>query len=128
MAVNSIPWQEIRREYLDGATYQELGDKYGIAPSTVGRRRHKEGWGNRDDGSEMLRRCAAMVRRLSEAVEEAMENHTEPWAIKELKDLSALTREVLGLQKLVEEASAEENCAAEELRIVLEGPLEEWGG
>ena len=42
MAMNPIPWQEIRREYLDGATYQELGEKYGIAPSTIGRRRHKE--------------------------------------------------------------------------------------
>ena len=67
MAMNPIPWQEIRREYLDGATYQELGEKYGIAPSTIGRRRHKEGWGGRDDGSVMLRRCAAMVVTLAMA-------------------------------------------------------------
>ena len=122
-------WAKIRREYLGGATYQELGDKYGIAPSTIGRRRHKEGWGGRDDGSAMLRRCAAMVERLSEAVEETLENHTEPWAIKELKDLSALMREVIGLHKLVSQAPEDSDDELDgQLRIVLEGPLEDWGG
>ena len=122
-------WAKIRREYLGGATYQELGDKYGIAPSTIGRRRHKEGWGGRDDGSVMLRRCAAMVERLSEAVEETLENHTEPWAIKELKDLSALMREVIGLHKLVSQAPEDSDDELDgQLRIVLEGPLEDWGG
>lgn len=130
MAMNPIPWQEIRREYLDGATYQELGEKYGIAPSTIGRRRHKEHWGCRGGGDELQRRCLAMVRRLAAAVEETMDSQTEPWAVKELKDLSALTKDVVGLQKLVMdlEPAEEEDEAPETVRVVLEGPLEDWGG
>lgn len=124
MAVNAVPWAELRRAYQQGATYEELAQQYGISASTVGRRCRAESWGKRG-GGEDGQRAVRIVEQLWESVGEAMDNHTEPWGIKELKELTSLTRELLTLQSLVE---PEQEEVSDTLRVVLEGEIEKWSG
>ena len=121
MAIREIPWQELRRAYQKGATYEELGQRYGISASTVGRRSRKENWGGRGGGTADEKRMAQRVRQLWNSVGEAMDNHAEPWGVKELKDLTALTRELMALQNMVEPQQEQR-----EVRVVLEEELEQW--
>jgi uncharacterized protein YjcR len=37
-------WQAIRSLYLDGATYKELGEKFGVKEGTIKARASREGW------------------------------------------------------------------------------------
>ena len=119
MALN-VPWEQVRRDYEQGASCRTLSERYGVSVSTVSRRARAEEWGK--DNS--ARRCfAAVTRQLMGAVEETLTDRSAPVSVRELKDLTALVRELLTLQELAEGERQED----EGLRVVLEGEAESWG-
>ena len=69
-------------------------------------------------------RAAQLVDRLWVSVGEAMDSRTEPWGVKELKELTGLTKELLALQTMVEPAAVEEEGC---IRVVLPEEAEAWG-
>ena len=121
--VTDIPWQQMRRDYEKGTTYRQLAERYGVSSSTIGRRCRAEGWTR--SGDRRLERCVEQVSlRLMEAVEELLGGE-ETLNTRELKDLTALTRELEALRQTVRQQQADHG--GEGVRVVLEGPLEEWG-
>ena len=120
MAVN-VPWEQMRREYEEeNATYRVLAERYGVSASTISRRARAEAWGK---GSSADRCLAAVTRQLIGAVEETLTDRSAPVSVRELKDLTALVRELLTLQELAEGPQEQD----EGLHVVLEGEAEKWG-
>lgn len=120
MALN-LPWEQLRQEYeREGLTYQELAQRYGVSTSTVSRRARADGWGRRG-GSR--RRIEEVSGQLLAVVEEALAGRSDPLSVRELKDLTALLREMLALRELAQK----EKGGEETVHVVLEGPLEDWG-
>jgi len=121
--VTDIPWQQMRRDYEKGATYRQLAERYGVSSSTIGRRCRLENWTR--GGDRRLERCVEQVSlRLLEAVEELLGGE-EALNTRELKDLTALTRDLEALRQTVRQQQSDHG--GEGVRVVLEGPLEEWG-
>ena len=120
MAV-SVPWEQLRWEYeQENATYQVLAERYGVSVSTISRRARAEEWSRRSSTDRCL---AAVTRQLMGAVEETLTDRSAPVSVRELKDLTALVRELLTLQELAEGPKEQD----EGLRVVLEGEAESWG-
>lgn len=119
MALN-VPWEQVRRDYEQGATCQLLAERYGVSTSTVSRRAKAEEWSRQNSTERCL---AAVTRQLMGAVEETLTDRSAPVSVRELKDLTALVRELLTLQELADGEQAQ----AETLRVVLEGEAEQWG-
>ena len=120
MALN-VPWEQVRRDYeQEGATDQVLSERYGVSTSTISRRARAEAWDRNNSAGRCL---AAVTRQLMGAVEETLTDRSAPVSVRELKDLTALVRELLTLQELAEGPQAQD----ESLRVVLEGEAESWG-
>ena len=73
---------------------------------------------------EVKQRAAQMVDRLWDSMGETMDSRTEPWAVKELKELTAVTRELLALQSALDPTGQREDG---QIRIVLPEEAERWG-
>lgn len=114
MVKREIPWEELRQLWLQGASYQQLGRKYGISKATVGRRARQENWRSEGLGRVQLQKLAAQLRR---RVEQQLQEET---GTKELRELSAMLRELLALQREMEKQQPEA------VRVLLEGETEEW--
>ena len=69
-------------------------------------------------------RAVAMVDRLWDSVGAAMDSRTEPWGVKELKELTGITKELMALQSLLEGGAPREEA---QIRIVLPEEAERWG-
>lgn len=114
MVKQEIPWEELRKLWLQGATYRQLGRQYGISEATVGRRARRENWRGESPGRKQLMKLAAQLRQ---RVEQQMQEET---GTKELRELSAMLRELLALQREMEKQQPEA------VRVLLEGETEEW--
>ena len=131
MAVNPTPWQEIRKAYCGGISYRALEAQYGIPKSTLYRRAVAEGW-KRDEPpkpkpkskpSGPAQRCLeAVTEQLLQAAEETLGSRSEPVSTKELKELTALVRELVSLRQLVESQTPQDNC----VHVVLDDELRSW--
>lgn len=67
-------------------------------------------------------RMTRLMDRLWDAVGATMDSRTEPWGVKELKELTAVTRELMALRSLTEGGAD-----SEQVRIVLPEEAERWG-
>lgn len=78
-----IPWKEIREEYVaHGGSYRELGTKYGIPFTQIGRRGRQENW------TEL--RAAADYKAMTETVLRASKARARA-NLEALKNLNLLT-------------------------------------
>jgi len=125
---NDIPWQEVRARYERGeGSYRTLAEEYGVARSTMERRALVENWGGRrrTDSADRARECLySAARQLLQCVEELLMRPQQPPAAREIREMTAVLRELMQFRQSLEE----ESCGGEapELRVVLEGEIESW--
>ena len=92
-----IPWEELQRLNAQGWSYRRLAEKYGVSSSAIGRRAVLEG--DVETGSVMsgqVRNLAARLRRQAER------RLAEDLDTREIKELTAVLRELMNLQQTLE--------------------------
>ena len=110
----------IRRRYEAGeGTYRELAAEHGVALSTLARYGKAQGWQRPRHRRESRSVLDGARQQLIRAVEEAMDRPEV--SCRELKELSALLRELLALDQAL---TPQEDSSAVE--VVLQGETEEW--
>ena len=118
-----IPWGEIREKYEAGGwSYTALGKEYGLSPSAVSKRARREQWkgaGQRTREDPVSRCLTAAARQLSSSVNETVQEGEV--SVKELKDLTAMLRELVNLQEVLSQRQD-----GEEVRVVMEDDAEAW--
>ena len=107
MEVKTVNWAAIRCERELGATFRALAEKHGLSVATLYRRARMEGWGERN----------------SRAMLETLEDENVTLTIRDMKDLAALTRELLALE---DAAHKSDETGAPEVRLVLADEVERW--
>lgn len=126
---DKIPWTEIRREYERGGTsYAGLGRRYGLSAYTIGNHARQENWQGRSreekKKASVENWMTAAVRQLRRSIEKSAKDG-EGVSVKEMKELTAMLRELLNLeQTLSDRESTEEN----RLRIVMDEAAERYSG
>ncbi len=124
----TIPWAEIREKYeAGGESYAALGRRYGVSGATVGSRARKEHWkgrrtGKRSEKSAMEDCLSSAAQQLRYSIEETMKSG-ENVSVKELKELTAMLRELMNLEETVSEHERE---GVGQLRIVMEEPADTY--
>lgn len=112
-----IPWAEIREKYEAGeGSYAALGRRYGVSETTVGNRARRENWRGRRTGGTIDACLLSAAQQLRRSVEETVQGG-ENASVKELKELTAMLRELMNLEQAVAE---HEKAGEEQLRIVME--------
>ena len=93
-----IPWEELQRLNAQGWSYRRLAEKYGVSSSAIGRRAVLEGWHGTNDqrANARLRNLAARLRRQAE------QRLAEDLDTREIKELTAVLRELMNLQQTLE--------------------------
>ena len=86
-----IPWEELQRLNAQGWSYRRLAEKYGVSSSAIGRRAVLEGWHGTND-----QRANARLRRQAE------QRLAEDLDTREIKELTAVLRELMNLQQTLE--------------------------
>lgn len=114
MVKREIPWEEMQLLWQQGTTYQQLAQRYGVSTSTIGKRARREDWRSGKQVREQLKNMTLCLRR---QVEQRMQ---EELGTRELRELSAVLRELMNLQRELEERQPES------VRVLLEGETEEW--
>jgi transcriptional regulator with XRE-family HTH domain len=98
-----IPWEELQRLNAQGWSYRRLAEKYGVSSSAIGRRAVLEGWHGTNDqrANARLRNLAARLRRQAEQrlAEARTVSRITP---REIKELTAVLRELMNLQQTLE--------------------------
>ena len=87
-----IPWEELQRLNAQGWSYRRLAEKYGVSSSAIGRQAVLESWHGTNDqrANARLRNLAARLRR------------QEDLDTREIKELTAVLRELMNLQQTLE--------------------------
>lgn len=116
MKRKEVPWDEVWQLRRQGASYRELAERYGVSVSTIGRQARADCW-NRPGFAPMNIRMREVAARLQTQVEQRMQEELDT---RELKELSAVLRELLRLQQELQ------GSQEELVRVVLEGETEEW--
>lgn len=93
-----IPWEDLQRLNAQGWSYRRLAEKYGVSSSAIGRRAVLEGWHGTNDqrANARLRNLAARLRRQAER------RLAEDLDTREIKELTAVLRELMNLQQTLE--------------------------
>lgn len=127
MALTTKDWQRIRQRYERGATYEELAREFGVSVSTIGRHRKAEGWEERGAarGKLMPGQCVEeLAQEMMRAARAALAEGEGRTGVREMRDLVALVREVLTLQRMAREE--QDTDREERVRVVLERDVEDW--
>ena len=113
-----IPWEELQRLNAQGWSYRRLAEKYGVSSSAIGRRAVLEGWHGTNDqrANARLRNLAARLRRQAER------RLAEDLDTREIKELTAVLRELMNLQQTLEG----QQPGGSPLRVVLQEETEDW--
>ena len=90
--------EELQRLNAQGWSYRRLAEKYGVSSSAIGRRAVLEGWHGTNDqrANARLRNLAARLRRQAE------QRLAEDLDTREIKELTAVLRELMNLQQTLE--------------------------
>ena len=93
-----IPWEELQRLNAQGWSYRRLAEKYGVSSSAIGRQAVLESWHGTNDqrANARLRNLAARLRRQAER------RLAEDLDTREIKELTAVLRELMNLQQTLE--------------------------
>ena len=113
-----IPWEELQRLNAQGWSYRRLAEKYGVSSSAIGRRAVLDSWHGTDAqrANARLRNLAARLRRQAER------RLAEDLDTREIKELTAVLRELMNLQQTLEG----QQPGGSPLRVVLEEETEDW--
>ena len=126
MALTTRDWQRLRQQYERGATYEELAGEYGVSVATISRHRRQENWAARgaQRGRPVNGRCVEELTEQMLRLARGMLDGDSGAGVKEMRDLTALLRELLALQRMAREEQETDsgNC----VRLVLEQQLEDW--
>lgn len=127
MALRTLDWRRIRQRYERGETYEELSRAFGVSVATIGRHRKAEGWEERGAarGKLMAGQCVEeLAREMLRAARTALAESEGGASVREMRDLVALVRELLALQRMARE---EQDAGREErVRVVLDREVEDW--
>ena len=126
-----IPWEELQRLNAQGWSYRRLAEKYGVSSSAIGRRAVLEGWHGTNDqrANARLRNLAARLRRQGKAPTradpaaraQAERRLAEDLDTREIKELTALLRELMNLQH-----SLDQSRPGGVVRVELAEETEDW--
>ena len=124
---DKIPWTEIRKEYERGGTsYAGLGRRYGVSAGTVGKHARRENWQGRSRAEKkqlsVENWMTTAAQQLRRSIEESVKDG-EGFSVKELKEQTAMLRELINLeQTLSDHQDAEEN----RLRIIMDDAADRY--
>lgn len=95
---DDVPWAEVQKLNAQGWSYRQLAEKFGVSSSAIGRRAVLEGWHGTNDqrANARLRNLAARLRRQAER------RLAEDLDTREIKELTAVLRELMNLQQTLE--------------------------
>ena len=121
--MKNIPWEEIRKRYEnEKVSYQQLGEAYGISYKTVGEHARKEKWTKGKQIPNAADVClSSAARQLARRLESA-ENGGEV-DMGEIKELTAVLRDLMKVKELIEKTDAEETTC---VRVELSEEVEAW--
>lgn len=130
MEKQEYPWEEIQAKYEGGGwTYAALGRAYGLTAARIGQKARQEGWKRPSGGGKPKKPMAACLavaaRQLSLAVAETVRQGGEDGSVsvKELKELTAMLRELVNLQQTLE---SKEKDSAKCIHIVMDEDAALW--
>lgn len=130
MEKKKYPWEEIREKYENGGwTYAALGRAYGLSAAKIGQKARQEEWKGASGGGQRKKSMAACLsaaaRQLSQAVTDTVRQGGEEGSVsvKELKELTAMLRELVNLQQTLE---SKEKDGTQCIRIVMDEDAELW--
>lgn len=120
--MKNIPWEEIRKQYeSEKVSFQQLGELYGISRKTVGAHAKKENW---TQGKQIPRAADACLssaaRQLARRLESA--ENGEEVDMGEIKDLTAVLRELVKVKESMEKDRGGESC----VRVEMSKEVEAW--
>ena len=119
MRREDIPWEELQKLNAQGWSYRRLAEKYGVSSSAIGRRAVLEGWHGTDAqrANARLRNLAARLRRQAER------RLAEDLDTREIKELTALLRELMNLQHSLDQSQPGGGSV---VRVELAEETEDW--
>lgn len=127
MALKTRDWMQIRQRYERGETYEQLAGEYGVSASAICRHSRAEGWGRRGSarGIPVAGRCVEeLTQQMLHVAQAALCRDDGTANVKEMRELAALVRELLTLQRMAREG--EETPQQECVRLVLDRQVEDW--
>ena len=106
----NVPWEEILRRRKEGETARALAEEFGVSVESVykrGQRERLEQRGSLQQARKLCRSAGSMVAQM------------EDMDAKELKELTALLRELVTLEERTDKGP-------ETVKVVLAKEAEEW--
>lgn len=121
--MKNIPWEEIRKRYeSEKVSYQQLGEAYGISYKTVGEHARKEKWTKGRQLPIVTENCvSSTMRQLARRL--ALAENGEEVNLGEIKELTAVLRDLMKVKELIEKTDAEETTC---VRVELSEEVEAW--
>lgn len=120
--MKNIPWEDIRKRYeSEKITYEQLGEAYGISPKTVGAHARKGNWTRGKQIPHAADAClSSAARQLARRLESA--ENGEEVNMGEIRDLTAVLRELVKVKESMEKDTGEEAC----VRVEMSREVEDW--
>ncbi len=120
--MKNIPWEEIRKRYeSEKVSYRQLGEEYGISPKTVGAHARKGKWTRGKQLPHAADAClSSAARQLARRLESA--ENGEEVNMGEIRDLTAVLRELVKVKESMEKDDGEKPC----VRVEMSKEVEDW--
>lgn len=137
-----MDWMQMKEEYITGdVSYRRLGEKYGVAASTVSDRASREGWARmrreyRDRGAQMTNTLQSVADKLLRRIESSVDAE-ETLDVKDLRALVSAVKDLISireacpeLERRVRIAELEEALGDREggIEVIFKAGQEEWNG
>lgn len=120
--MKNIPWEEIRKRYeSEKVSYRQLGEAYGVSGKTVGDHARKEKWTRGKQIPHAADAClSSAARQLARRLESA--ENGEEVNMGEIRDLTAVLRELVKVKESMEKDNDGETC----MRVEMSREVEDW--
>ncbi len=126
MKRNDVDWALLRQEYEQGNISQKnLAAQHGVSLSAVQYHARTEKWrktGDAKSGDAKIQLSAAAQQLSRMATERLRQCDSEELATKEMKELTAMLKELGALMRSFESETKEETI----VRVVLENEVRQW--
>ena len=117
-----IPWEEIRKRYEnEKASYQQLGEEFGISRKTISAHARAENWvrgGKIPNAADVC--LSSATRQLARRLEQAESG--EEVNMGEIKELTTVLRDLVKVREALTATEDRENC----VQVVMDEEIEEW--
>lgn len=120
--MKNIPWGEMRKRYeSEKMSYRELGEAYGVSARTVGTHAREEKWTRGKQIPHAADVClSSAARQLARRLESA--ENGEEVNMGEIKDLTAVLRELVKVKESMEKDDGADTC----VRVEMSREVEAW--